>query len=113
MRAPEDMPSKRPRPRGSGRGRIILLVAAAVLFVLFTSLRGLAAFYTDFLWFDSLGLSEVWSGVLRSKVFLGLAFTAVFFVLCFVNLTLVDRFAPRFRPAGPEDDLLTRYHEVV
>ncbi len=113
MRAPEDMPSKRRRPRGSGRARVIVLVVAAVLFVLFTSLRGLAAFYTDFLWFDSLGLSEVWSGILRSKVFLGLAFTAVFFVLCFVNLTLVDRFAPRFRPAGPEDDLLTKYHEVV
>jgi uncharacterized membrane protein (UPF0182 family) len=112
MRAPEDIPRRR-RGRGSGRGRVILLVAAAVLFVLFTSLRGLAGFYTDYLWFDSLDLTQVWSGVLWSKVFLGASFTLVFFVIAFVNLTIADRIAPKFRATGPEDDLLNRYHEVV
>ena len=112
MRAPEDIPRRR-RGRGSGRGRVILLVAAAVLFVLFTSLRGVAGFYTDYLWFDSLDLTQVWSGVLWSKVFLGALFTLVFFVICFVNLTIADRIAPKFRATGPEDDLLNRYHEVV
>lgn len=113
MRAPEDMPSRRRKPRGSGRGRIILLIAAAVLFVLFTSLRGVAGIYTDYLWFDSLNFSQVWSGILRSKIVLGVIFTAIFFVLCFVNLTIADRMAPKFRPTGPEDDLLTRYHQMV
>jgi uncharacterized membrane protein (UPF0182 family) len=114
MRAPEDMPQRRRgRGRGSGRGRIVLLVAAAVLFVLFTSLRGLAGFYTDYLWFDSLELSQVWRGVLWSKVFLGAFFTLLFFAVCFVNLTIADRLAPKFRATGPEDDLLNRYHEVV
>ena len=112
MRAPEEIPRRR-RGRGSGRGRVILLVVAAVLFVLFTSLRGLAGFYTDYLWFDSVDLTQVWSGVLWSKVFLGAFFTLLFFVFCFVNLTIADRLAPKFRATGPEDDLLTRYHEVV
>ena len=112
MRAPEDIPRRR-RGRGSGRGRVILLVTAAVLFVLFTSLRGLAGFYTDYLWFDSLDLTQVWTGVLWSKVFLGAVFTLLFFVVCFISLTIADRIAPKFRATGPEDDLLNRYHEVV
>jgi hypothetical protein len=91
----------------------MLLIAAAVLFVLFTSLRGLAGFYTDYLWFDSLDLTQVWSGVLWSKIFLGAFFTLVFFVVCFVSLTIADRLAPKFRATGPEDELLNRYHEVV
>jgi uncharacterized membrane protein (UPF0182 family) len=114
MRAPDDMPRRRFRGTGvPGRGRVILLVAAAVLFVLLMSLRGLARFYTDYLWFDSLGLSQVWSGILGTKWALGVAFTLVFAVMCFASLTVADRIAPKFRPAGPEDDLLTRYHQVV
>jgi uncharacterized membrane protein (UPF0182 family) len=101
------------RRRGSGRGRITLIVVALVLFVLFVSLRGLAGFYTDYLWFDSLDLTQVWSGILWSKIALGAIFTGVFFVLCFASLTLADRLAPAFRPSGPEDDLLNRYHQAV
>ncbi len=110
MRAPTEMPRRR---RGSGRGRVILIVAALVLFVLFLSLRGLAGFYTDYLWFDSLDLTQVWSGILWSKIALGAIFTGIFFVLCFVNLTIADRLAPTFRPNGPEDELLNRYHQAV
>ena len=111
MRAPTDMSHR--RRRTSGRGRVLIIVAAVVLFVLFTSLRGLAGFYTDYLWFDNLGLTQVFTGILRAKLALGLIFTVTFFVICFVNLTLVDRFAPPFRPPGPEDEMLTRYHDFV
>lgn len=96
-----------------GRGRVVLLVIAAVLFALLMSLRGLAGFYTDYLWFDSLGLSQVWSKVLGTRWALGVGFTMVFTVLCFASLTVADRIAPRYRPVGPEDDLLTRYHQMV
>ena len=110
MRVPTDMPKRR---RSSGRGRIIVIVVIAVAFLLITSLRGLAGFWTDFLWFDSLGLSSVFSGVLGAKIALGVIFTGVFFVLTFVSLTVADRIAPKNRPLGPEDDLLNRYHAVV
>jgi uncharacterized protein len=108
-----------PRPRSSrfsrlsGRGRIVLIVVAALLFILFTSLRGIAGFYTDYLWFDSLELSSVWTGILGTKIALGAVFTAIFFVVAFANLTMADRLAPKFRPSGPEDELLNRYHQVV
>jgi uncharacterized membrane protein (UPF0182 family) len=110
MRVPTDMPKRR---RTSGRGRIIIIVVIAVAFLLITSLRGIAGFWTDFLWFDSLGLSSVFSGILGAKLALGAIFTGVFFVLAFVSLTVADRIAPKNRPLGPEDDLLTKYHAVV
>ncbi len=111
MRAVSDLP---PRPRRTqGRGRAALVVAAVVAFVLITSLRGIAGFYTDFLWFDSLGLSSVWRGVLGAKATLALIFTATFFALMWVSLFIADRLAPPFRPAGPEEELVERYHEVI
>ena len=111
MRAPTDMPRR--RRRTSSRGRILLVVAVVVLFLLITSLRGVASFYTDYLWFDNLGLSSVFTGILSAKVALGTIFTLTFAVICFVSLTVADRTAPTFRPAGPEDELLTRYHDFV
>jgi uncharacterized membrane protein (UPF0182 family) len=116
MRAPTDMPRGRGpgrKRRLSGRGRVILIIAAVALFLLITSLRGIAGFYTDYLFFDSLGLSGVWSGVLGARIVLALIFSGVFFVLLFVNLLIADRIAPRFRPAGPEEELLERYHQLV
>jgi uncharacterized membrane protein (UPF0182 family) len=103
----------RRRRRTSSRGRVLLVVAIVVLFLLITSLRGVASFYTDYLWFDNLGLSSVFTGILSAKVALGTIFTLTFAVLCFVSLTVADRTAPTFRPAGPEDELLTRYHDFV
>ncbi|MDP8954160.1 MAG: UPF0182 family protein [Actinomycetota bacterium] len=83
------------------------------LFVLLTSLRGIAGFYTDYLWFDSLNFSGVFTGVLGTKVGLGAVFSLVFFVLLWVNLLIADRVAPSFRPAGPEEEVIERYHELV
>jgi uncharacterized membrane protein (UPF0182 family) len=88
-------------------------VALAALLVLFLSLRGIAGFYTDYLWFDSLHMRSVWSGLLAAKVMLGLIFTGAFFALLWVNLLVADRIAPRFRPSGPEEELLERYFEMV
>jgi len=88
-------------------------VAVVAFFVLLTSLRGIASFYTDYLWFHSLGFTSVWRGVLGAKVVLTLIFAGVFFVLMWVNLLISDRMAPSFRAPGPEEELLARYHEVV
>jgi uncharacterized protein len=113
MRAPDDLP-RRPRRAGRGRrGRTTLIVAVIAVIVLLTSLRGIARFYTDFLWYDSLDQSGVWRGVLGAKVVLALLFIAIFFVLAWANLFIADRIAPPFRVAGPEDELLERYHDLV
>ncbi|HEX7095455.1 MAG TPA: UPF0182 family protein, partial [Acidimicrobiales bacterium] len=96
-----------------GRGRTILLVTILVLIALAMSLRGLATFYTDFLWFRSLGLTNVWRGVLGARVVLALIFIGVFFILCWLNLYIADRIAPVFRPPGPEEELLEPYHAFI
>jgi uncharacterized protein len=107
------MPRRPARRSAPGRGRTWLVVGAVVLFFLITSLRGIAGFYTDYLWFDSLGRAEVWRGVLGAKIALSIIFTGSFFLLMWVNLVIADRMAPPFRPAGPEEEFIERYHEIV
>ncbi|RMH85619.1 MAG: UPF0182 family protein, partial [Actinomyces sp.] len=89
------------------------LVAVAVAFVLLLSLRGIAIFYTDYLWFDAVGRTDVWRRVLGAKVALSIIFIGLFFVLAWFNLFIADRLAPPFRTAGPEEEMLARYHDFV
>ena len=84
MRPANEMPQR--RSRVAGRGRVVLIIVAILLFFLFTSVRQIAEFWTDYLWFDSVGFSQVWSQTLLVKVGLGVVFTAVFFVALWVNL---------------------------
>jgi uncharacterized membrane protein (UPF0182 family) len=106
------MPRRPSRPRG-GRGRTFLVIGVVVLFLLLTSLRGIAGFYTDYLWFQSLGRTGVFRGVLGAKVALALIFTGAFFLLLWVNLVVADRLAPPFRPGGPDEEFLERYHDLT
>ena len=111
MRPPTEMPRR--SVRSSNRGRILLVVAVVAFLFLVASLRGIAGVYTDYLWFDALNLEQVWEGVVLAKIVLAAIFISLFFVLMFVNLWVADRLAPRFRPTGPEEELLERYHDVV
>ena len=90
-----------------------LIVAAVVLVVLLLSLRGLARFYTDYLWFKDVGFSHTWRALLSAKAVPALIFSAVFFVVMLVNLVVADRIAPRYRGTGPEDEIIERYRGYV
>ena len=105
------VPTAQPRRRFRLRGWIIGLVVALV--VLAFSLRGLAGFYTDFLWFDSLDQGSTWRELLAAKIAPALVFTVVFFVLMLVNLIIADRLAPKYRSMGPEDELIARYQQFA
>ena len=89
-----------------------MIVAVVVLFVLAISMRGVADFYTDFLWFKSLKETGVWSGVLGAKLALGAIFIFAAFLLIFVNLWIADRTAPVFGIATTEDEVVLRFHEI-
>ncbi|MDP6077084.1 MAG: UPF0182 family protein, partial [Acidimicrobiales bacterium] len=117
---PEDAPPPRPRPMprrgkrvGSGRFRFMALGAVAVFFIGMVSLRGLASFYTDFLWFDSLGHRDVFTSVLGAQVVLVVLFAVLFFGSLYGNLVIAERLAPAVRPPGPEEELLVHYHLIV
>src|SRR5258706_8379880 len=100
------------RRRPSNR-RILLIALAAVVVVLLVSLRGIAGFYTDYLWFKELGYTDVWRGLLVAKALPTAVFTVVFFLLILGNLIIADRLQPRFRPAGPEEELVERYRQFI
>src|SRR3954469_6278318 len=108
MRMPTDLPRRRRRTVGA-RGRITLVVLAVAFFVLLTSLRGIAGFYTDLLWFDSLGFRSVFTGAPGAEFKLAAIFSVVVAALLWVNLFIADRLAPRLRPTGPEEEVLERY----
>ncbi|MFM8303550.1 MAG: UPF0182 family protein, partial [Actinomycetota bacterium] len=101
------------RRRFRVRGWMIAIVVA--LLVLLFSLRGLAVFYTDYLWFDSLGQRSTLGQLPFSKVVPALVFTIVFFVIMLVNLVIADRLAPRLRlgPMTPEDEMVSRYRQAT
>lgn len=117
MRPTPDQPRRAPRPRRrrglpSGRARSAIIVVVLALLVLVISLRGVAKFYTDYLWFKSLHRTGVWGGVLGAKLVLAAIFMAVFFLLLWLNLFIADRLAPAFGP-GPEEELVLRYREMI
>ncbi|MGH9035059.1 MAG: UPF0182 family protein, partial [Acidimicrobiia bacterium] len=107
------MPTAAGRRRGLGAKRTTLVALAAALLVLLVSLRGIAGFYTDYLWFKEIGYTEVWRGLLVAKALPSVVFTAAFFLLVLVSLIIADRLAPRFRPAGPEEELVERYRQLI
>jgi uncharacterized membrane protein (UPF0182 family) len=101
------------RRRPSGRARIWLIGAFVVLLLLGTWVRGIASFYTTYLWFKELTFTQVWRTTLSTKVELAVAFTLLFFAALWLNLAIADRLGPRFRPAGADDELVARYRETV
>jgi uncharacterized membrane protein (UPF0182 family) len=92
-----------------------MIAAVVALLVLLFSLRGLAGFYTDFLWFDSLGQDETWRRLLVAKIAPAFVFTIAFFVVMLANLVIADRLAPSLRlgPRTPEDEMVTRYRQAT
>jgi uncharacterized membrane protein (UPF0182 family) len=111
VRSPQDL-SRLPR-RSARRGRIWIVVVVIVLIILFASLKSLATFYTDYLWFGSVNLSSEWHRLFDVKIGLFFGFALIFFVLLWVNLAVVDRLAPGELSLGPEDELVRRYQQRV
>ena len=103
------MPQRRRRPAN----RAWVAVGVVALFLLITSGRGIATYYTDFLWFDELGIDEVYRTSISTRFFLAGFFILLFFGLLLANLLIADRLAPAFRPLGPEDEIVARYQEAV
>jgi uncharacterized membrane protein (UPF0182 family) len=90
-----------------------LIAAAVVLVILLLSLRGLARFYTDYLWFKDVGYAHTWRSLLSAKIVPAVIFSVVFFVVMLVNLIVADRVAPRYRGTGPEDEIIERYRGYI
>ncbi|MFM7493264.1 MAG: UPF0182 family protein, partial [Acidimicrobiaceae bacterium] len=77
------------------------------------SIRSLAGFYVDVLWHNLVGRSDVFWGVLTTKVVLGAVFVAIFTLVALFNLWLADRLAPSNVPVSLEQRALAGYRQLV
>lgn len=111
MRTPPDLPRR--LPRASRRTRILLVVAVVVLIVLILSLRGLASFWTDYLWFQSVHFTSVFKGVLLTKVVLSVVFIAIFFGLLMASLFMVDRLGPYDADPTAANEAVLRWRDFA
>jgi len=84
-------PAQRVR-RGRTTKVIIILAAVVVLFIVLSILRG---FYTEWLWFSSLGYSSIYVTILKSRVLIFFSAAAIFCILFLGNLVLAARLVPK------------------
>ncbi len=90
-----------------------MAVVVAAVIVLLAFLRTFAIFYTDALWFSSVGLRSEWRSLFEVKAGLALTFAVVFGFLLFGSLTVTERLAPHGPVFDAEDEFVRRYQEVV
>lgn len=95
------------RPR---RWPVYVILALILLAVIFTVMSQV---YVDFLWFREVKLTSVFWTTIRTKVLLGFAFGAIFFVLLLVNLLIVRRSSPSARVMTPEQEMIERVRQGV
>ena len=93
----------RPRRRGPLLPTLLVLVLAVIAFLVF------ADFYTDWLWYKSIGFSNVYSTRLRSQIVLFLVFGLLTGGAVALNAWLAYRFRPPFRGLSVEQQSLERY----
>jgi uncharacterized membrane protein (UPF0182 family) len=96
----------------SRRGRITIAVLIGV-FLFFTLLGWLVDAWTDYLWFDEVQYTEVFSSVLRTRLMLFAIFGAGMALIVGGNLYLAYRLRPLLRPHSPEQATLERYRMVL
>ena len=113
-------PIREPRPPSQRRLRpVILSIAAALVILVLASSGRLLGFYVDWLWFGEVGLRSVfWTGF-WSRLLLGLAAAALFFVIVYLNVELARRLAPAFSANAsgdviePKSEALRRHAGVI
>ena len=101
-----------PLPRMSRRGRVTVAVLVGV-FLLFTLLGWGIDAYTDYLWFSEVHFTEVFTGVILTRLLLFLAVGLTMALIIAVNLYLAYRLRPLLRPHSAEQATLERYRMIL
>ncbi|MDZ5444863.1 UPF0182 family protein [Micromonospora sp. 4G57] len=101
-----------PLPRMSRRGRVTIGVLIGV-FVLFTLLGWGVNAWTDWLWFDEVRYTQVFTGVLATRLLLFLLVGLGMAAVIAANLWLAHRLRPRMRPHSVEQATLERYRMLL
>ena len=100
-------------PRTAANRSRALLITAVVLVVGFLGLTGFSAFWTERLWYQSVGFQSVFSTMLWTRLGLFFLFGTLMTLGVAASMYLAYRFRPIFRPASPEQTSLDRYRDSV
>ena len=73
--------------------RVILIVAAVIALLIFLNI--FKGFYTEWLWFNSLGYGSVYATILKTRVLVFFSAAIIFCILFLGNLVLATRLAPK------------------
>ena len=89
--------------RGAGwKGRTAVLVPVGlIIFVIL--LWVVSRFFTDYLWFQEMGFTNVFWTRIWARLVVMVAAGVVFFAIFYANLRLARRFVPKVRPASDAD----------
>ncbi len=101
-----------PLPRMSRRGRVTVAVLIGV-FLFFTLLGWVVDAWTDWLWFDDVHYTQVFTHILQTRIVLFLVFGVAMAVIVTANLYLAYRLRPLLHPHSPEQQTLERYRVVL
>ena len=96
----------------SRRGRVTVGVLVGV-FLLFTVLGWGIDAYTDLLWFREVDFTDVFTGVLFTRLLLFLAVGLAMALIIAGNLYLAYRLRPLLRPHSAEQATLERYRMII
>jgi uncharacterized membrane protein (UPF0182 family) len=96
----------------SRRGRVTIGVLIGV-FVLFTLLGWGVNAWTDWLWFDEVRYTQVFTGVLATRLLLFLIIGLSMALIIAGNLWLAHRLRPQLRPHSAEQATLERYRMLL
>lgn len=102
-----------PRIRLNSRWKVAAVVLVLLIIVGLFSARGVAGFYVDALWFDSVGRAGMFWHIFWVKVVLAVSAIVIFGVLAYASIALADRLAPTVRAAGPEEEILERVRRFI
>jgi len=104
-----------PEYRSTPDRRRPLAIIAGVLVGLYLLLTAAGSFWTDYLWFESVGYENVWQRRLGMSLLLGAIGIGLTFAILFLNLKLVDRFSPSWVPfeLSQEEELAERFREWI
>lgn len=101
-------PARVPRDR---RRVLTFVFGGAVLIYLI--LTALGTLWTDYLWFDSIGFSTVWTRRWLVGIGLAVAGAVISFLVLWSTLLLAERIGPRFLPGdmAEEEELVVRFRD--
>jgi len=90
-----------------------LAITLTILAVITGALVALSGFYVDWLWFNSVGFTGVWSTVLTTKVALFVIAGLLTSLIISLNVYIAFRRRPFYVPTSVEADNLERYRATI